>query len=107
MKPADVPSVEFRLDGQALRALPGETILQAAQRAGVDIPHLCYQDGYRPDGNCRACVVEIAGERVLAPSCCRTVAPGMQVQARSERALRSQKLVLELLLCDMPQHGYK
>ncbi|HET7201971.1 MAG TPA: formate dehydrogenase subunit alpha [Steroidobacteraceae bacterium] len=107
MKSAEPPTVEFRLDGQPLRAVQGDTILQAAQRAGVDIPHLCYQAGYRPDGNCRACVVEIAGERVLAPSCCRTVAPGMDVQARSERALKSQKLVLELLLSDMPQHGYK
>jgi formate dehydrogenase major subunit len=107
MKSSDLPTVEFRLDGQPMQALAGETILQAAQRAGVDIPHLCYQAGYRPDGNCRACVVEIAGERVLAPSCCRTVAPGMEVQASSERALKSQKMVLELLLADMPQHGYK
>ena len=53
---------------------------------GVDIPHLCYKDGLRPDGNCRACVVEIEGERVLAPSCCRAVTPGMEVQASSERA---------------------
>ena len=59
--PEHVATVEFRLDGVPVRAVAGETILQAARRAGVEIPHLCHQDGYRPDGNCRACVVEIAG----------------------------------------------
>ena len=59
------------LDGRAVQAVQGETILQAAQRHGVDLPHLCYKDGYRPDGNCRACVVEVKGERTLAASCCR------------------------------------
>ena len=63
--------VRFELDGKSIEALPDETILQAAQRTGAEIPHLCYKDGYRPDGICRACVVEIDGERVLAPSCCR------------------------------------
>jgi formate dehydrogenase major subunit len=73
----------------------------------VLIPHLCHSDGLRPDGNCRACVVEIEGERTLAPSCCRTPAPGMKVQARSPRARKSQKMVLELLLADLPPQGHK
>jgi formate dehydrogenase major subunit len=107
MKSAELPLIEFTLDGRPVQALPGESILQAAMRAGTEIPHLCYQEGMRADGNCRACVVEIAGERVLAPSCCRTPAAGMQVQSQSERALRSQKMVLELLLADMPAQGYK
>jgi formate dehydrogenase major subunit len=94
--------IEFSLDGRKLQAAPGETILQTAKRYGIEIPHLCYKDGYRADGNCRACVVEIAGERVLAPSCCRAPAPGMQVSAESERARHSQKIVLELLNADMP-----
>ena len=96
---------EFSLDGQTVDARPGESILQAAQRHGVTIPRLCYTDGLRADGNCRACVVEIAGERTLAPSCCRAPTPGMVVLARSERALKSQKMVLELLLADMPAQG--
>ena len=107
MKSAEFPVVEFILDGQPVQALRGETILQAAQRLGADIPHLCYKDGLRPDGNCRACMVEIEGERVLAPSCCRAVTPGMDVRAKSERAVKSQKMVLELLLADMPDAGYK
>ena len=100
--------ISFKLDGKAVDALPGETILQAAKRQGFDIPHLCYKEGLRADGNCRACVVEIKGERVLAPSCCRTPSPGMEIAATSARALQSQRLVIELLKSDMPaQHTYK
>ena len=100
-------TVEFELNGQAVQASAGDTILAVAKRLGVEIPHLCFSEGLRPDGNCRACVVEIAGERTLAPSCCRAVAPGMKVQSGSERALKSQKMVLEMLLSDMPDAGYK
>ena len=98
--------ITFSLDGADITALPGETILQAARRHGVRIPHLCYTDGMRADGNCRACVVEIEGERVLAPSCCRTPAEGMKVASANERARRSQKMVLELLLSDSPDEAY-
>ena len=61
----------------------------------------------RADGNCRACVVEVKGERTLAPSCCRSATEGMEVQSQSERAVKSQKMVLEMLLSDMPDTGYK
>ena len=101
------PTVEFTLDGKSMHAFEGETLLKAAQRHGVDIPHLCYTDGYRADGNCRTCVVEIKGERTLAPSCCRSATAGMEVQARSARAVKSQKMVLEMLLSDMPDRGFK
>ena len=70
-------TVTLRIDQQTVHALEGETIFKAAQRHGIDIPHLCFKDGLRPDGNCRACVVEIAGERTLAPSCCRTSSAGL------------------------------
>jgi formate dehydrogenase major subunit len=92
--------VSFMLDGRELTAREGETILQAAERNGVSIPHLCYTEGMRPDGNCRACVVEIKGERVLAPSCARKPVDGMEVFAANARALHSQKIVLELLMAD-------
>ena len=108
LKPTDLmpPTVAFKLNDQPVQAYAGETILKAAQRHGVDIPHLCYKDGLRPDGNCRACVVEIKGERTLAPSCCRTATAGLEVWV-SERAVKSQKMVLEMLLSDMPDVGYK
>ncbi len=99
-------TIEFTLNGDSVQALPGETIIQAAQRTGTDIPRLCYTPGLRSDGNCRACVVEIDGERVLAPSCCRNPTPGMVVNSNNERARKSQKLVVELLLSDMPEASY-
>ena len=67
----ELNTVEFTLNGKTIEASEDETILQAARRNGVEIPHLCYSDGLRADGNCRACMVEIEGERVLQPSCVR------------------------------------
>ncbi len=99
--------ISFELDGKAVQALPGESILQVAKRSSVEIPHLCFKEGMRADGNCRACVVEIDGERVLAPSCCRAPVEGMKVKASSERAMKSQKMVLEMLMADLPEQGYK
>ncbi|MBE0434823.1 MAG: formate dehydrogenase subunit alpha [Methylomicrobium sp.] len=99
------PQIGFKLDGEEVFAFEGETILQAAKRHGKEIPHLCYSDNLRPDGNCRSCVVEIEGERVLAPSCCRKPSEGMNIKAESERAVRSQKMVLELLKSDMPKQS--
>ncbi len=98
--------VEFKLNGKRVLGHGGETIIQTAKRIGVEIPHLCYKDGLRPDGNCRACMVEIKGERVLAASCCRTPAPGMEVTTDSARAVAAQKMVLELLLSDMPEQRH-
>src|SRR5258708_28195766 len=99
--------IEFKLNGDTISAFAGETIIQAAKRHGVDIPHLCYKEGYRPDGNCRACMVEIKGERVLAPSCCRQPAKGMEVSSNNERAVHSQKMVVELLMSDVPRDDLK
>ena len=94
--------IEFELDGKTVQALPGESILQTALRSGTEIPHLCYKDGYRADGNCRACVVDIKGERTLAASCCRTPTQGMEVATNNQRARHSQRLIIELLKSDIP-----
>ncbi len=98
-------TILFELDGQAVEAAGGETIWQVAQRVGRDIPHLCYLPApdYRPDGNCRACMVEVEGERVLAASCRRLPAAGMKVRSASERAQKAQKMVMELLVADQPE----
>jgi len=98
--------VEFKLNGKTVVGRADETILETARAHGVEIPHLCYKEGLRPDGNCRACMVEIKGERVLAPSCCRYPQAGMEVTTDSTRARASQKMVLELLLSDMTQSAY-
>jgi len=100
--PEDMTPVPFTFNGMAVEAAPGESLLKVAQRAGVTIPHLCHQDGLRSPGNCRACVVEIEGERVLAPSCCRAPTPGMVVQSESPRATQARRTVLELLVSDAP-----
>ncbi|HSK41280.1 MAG TPA: formate dehydrogenase subunit alpha, partial [Arenibaculum sp.] len=96
--------IRFTLDGEEVEAHPGETSWQVANRRGTEIPHLCYstQPGYRPDGNCRACMVEVEGERVLAASCIRKPQPGMKVQTASESAKLARKLVFEMLIGDQP-----
>src|ERR1700693_421365 len=104
---ATAESIEFTLNGVKISARADETIIQAAKRHQVGIPHLCYSSKLRPDGNCRVCMVEIKGERVLAPSCCRKPAKGMEVQSNSTRAVHSQKMVLELLMSDVPKHDLK
>jgi formate dehydrogenase major subunit len=98
--------VGFTLNGTSVVGHSDETLIETARRYGVKIPHLCYKKGMREDGNCRACVVEIKGERVLAPSCCRYPKDGMEVTTNSARALLSQKMVLELLLSDVPETSY-
>jgi formate dehydrogenase major subunit len=96
--------IDFTLDGKAVSAGPDETIWQVAEREGVEIPHLCYstQATYRPDGNCRVCMVEIEGERTLAASCLRPPTPGMVVRTDTDRADTARKMVMELLLADQP-----
>src|SRR5947207_9838105 len=100
--------ITFELDGKQVDAKPGETIWQVAKRQGRDIPHLCYSPApdYRPDGNCRACMVEVEGERVLAASCIRKPTAGMKVRTASERAKTSRKLVFELLIADQPEREH-
>jgi formate dehydrogenase major subunit len=98
--------IEFKLNGKTVIGRPDEPIITTAKNNGVTIPHLCHGGNQRSDGNCRACVVEIKGERVLAPSCCRFPSAGMEVTTDSPRALASQKMVLELLLSDMSEESY-
>jgi formate dehydrogenase major subunit len=106
MAQLDAPIVAFTLNGREVTGKTSETLLQVAEREGIEIPRLCYKAGMDAAGNCRSCVVEINGERVLAPSCCRTPTAGMIITTNSERAIASQKMVLELLLSDMPETDY-
>ena len=105
--PQDEPAaVTFTLNGTTVEAAAHETILQVAQREGVEIPHLCYTRGMAPAGNCRSCVVQIDGERTLAASCCRRPSEGMFVVTHGERAVRARNMVLELLQSDMPETAF-
>ena len=102
-----VPGIIFELDAKQVEAKPGETIWAVAQRLGTHIPHLCHKDAvdYRPDGNCRACMVEIEGERVLAASCKRVPGVGMKVKTATERATKARAMVMELLVADQPERA--
>ena len=95
----------FHLDDELVEAHAGETIWQVANRLGTEIPHLCYADepGYRADGNCRACMVEIDGERAMSASCVRHPTPGMRVRSASENAKFARKMVIEMLVADQPK----
>src|SRR5258708_1167675 len=96
--------IQFELDGKQVEAIDDETIWQVAKRQGREIRDVCYLPGagYRAEGNCRACMVEIEGERVLAASCKRTPSVGMKVKSVSPRATAAQKMVMELLVADQP-----
>ena len=96
--------IQFLLDGVEREAMPGETIWAVADRLGNRIPHLCHrpEPGYQPDGNCRACMVEVEGERVLAASCIRKPTPGMKVMTSNARVDESRNMIFDLLLADQP-----
>src|SRR3954453_9708872 len=100
-------TIRFTLDGREVEALPSESIWQVAKRLGTDIPHLCWlpEPGYRADGNCRACMVEVEGERVLAASCIRKPTAGMKVTTASDRPVHARRMVMELLLADQPERA--
>src|SRR5690242_21205834 len=98
--------VSFTLNGKTVEGRADQTLIEIADEQGLEIPRLCYMDGMRPDGNCRTCMIEIKGERVLAPSCCRYPKDGMEVTTNSARAIASQKMSIELLLADVVETEY-
>jgi formate dehydrogenase major subunit len=102
----DPATVTFMLNGREVTGPSTATILEIADSEGIEIPRLCYSPTLDAVGNCRSCMVEIKGERVLAASCCRTAQAGMQVTTDSARARRAQQLVIELLQSDMPEKEY-
>jgi len=97
-------SITITIDDNKIEANTNETIWEVASRNGIQIPHLCHKpaDGYRPDGNCRACMVEVDGERTLAASCIRNAHEGMVIKTASDRATKARNMVLELLVSDQP-----
>ncbi len=94
-------SIRLTINGLAVQAEAGQHIIEVCDALGIEVPRLCYRPGMRPDGNCRACVVEVAGERTLTASCCRQVADEMQVSTDNARVHAAQNMVLELLQADL------
>ena len=108
-KPEDINldfNCSIKINGVDYSAHTDETILDVSKRNGIEIPHLCFKEGMRPDGNCRVCVVEIEGERTLQPSCIRKVNDGMVINTENERVVHSQKVVIELLESDISKEQY-
>lgn len=90
-------SIEIKVDGNSVSVPEGSTILEAARKAGIDTPTLCFLESLTPVNVCRVCVVELEGSRTLVPACSRKVEPGMSVKTDSERVRLSRRLVLEFL----------
>jgi NADH-quinone oxidoreductase subunit G len=90
------------VDGREIEVESGTTIIQAAERLGIHVPHFCYHPDLPVDGNCRMCLVEIEGVPKLQIACNTQVTDGMVVKTRSENAAKAQRSTLELLLINHP-----
>ena len=89
--------VTVTIDGQTVEVEANATLLDAAMAAGIKIPTLCYHPDQKVKANCRICVVEVEGLRVLAPACSTPVSDGMVVKTTSKRVRRARKNILELI----------
>ncbi|MBN1632036.1 MAG: molybdopterin-dependent oxidoreductase [Thermoleophilia bacterium] len=94
--------VTLTINDREVNARPGQTILEAAQGAGIDIPTLCYDPRLEPYGACRMCLVEVEGARGPMAACGTAIREGMKVQTHSEKIRRIRRFVLELLLTNHP-----
>lgn len=88
----------FKLDQQEITFNPGDSILQAASRAGVYIPHLCYHPEFSPHGSCRVCVVSINGRYVS--SCTTPAAEGLDILNMSDDVQQHREQLLEMLFVE-------
>ena len=92
--------VNIRINGNQIRARAGQTVMEAAKGAGIDIPSLCHHPSVTPLGACRICVVEIERQRGLQPACTFPVTEGMRVETESPKAVEERKFILEMLFSE-------
>jgi formate dehydrogenase major subunit len=92
--------VTLTIDGQQVTAEAGQTVLEAAQQAGIHIPTLCHHPALAPVGACRLCLIEISKFQPLYPACAYQVVEGLKVETRSERVEKARRFVLELLFSE-------
>jgi len=97
-----VRKVNLIINGTKLTVPEDQSVLQAAQSMGIEIPHLCYDPRISPSGACRLCVVEVKGKENLMAACSLPVSEGMEVLTNSERVKKARKIILELILSDHP-----
>ncbi len=93
-------SINLTINEQKVTAEVGQTILEAAQEAGIDIPTLCHHPALKPIGACRMCLVEVSGQRALQPACTFPAAEGLEVQTESPKVIEARKFVLELIFSE-------
>lgn len=93
-------TISLEIDGKKVKAEEGMTILEAAKRAGVEIPTLCYHDGLEPYGACRICSVEIerGGRSRIVAACCYPAEEGLKVETASDKVTKIRKTIIEMLL---------
>jgi len=94
--------VKFVLNGRPAEAPEGMTLLAAAARAGIDIPHFCYHPAFPAEGSCRMCLVEVEGQPKLELACSTAVQEGLKVWTETEKVAEARRSVLEFLLADHP-----
>jgi NADH dehydrogenase/NADH:ubiquinone oxidoreductase subunit G len=102
----EAKEVTLKIDGEEVKATDGTTILEVARKAGIKIPTLCYISSLEPFGSCRVCSVEITdarGRKKVVTSCNYPVKEGLEVSTKSEKVLKTRKLLLELLLARCPK----
>ncbi len=92
----------FKIDGREIQVPAGWTILQAAQEAGIEIPHYCYHPGLSIAGNCRICLVEVEKFPKPAIACNTTVTEGMVVQTDNYKVREWREAIMEFLLVNHP-----
>jgi NADP-reducing hydrogenase subunit HndD len=103
-----MPEVQLSVDGVEVSVPGGSTLLEACQKAGVDVPVICYHELTTPNGLCRQCVVEVEGRRLLAPACVTEAQENLVVDTTSPRVARARRTILEMLaasvdLSDAPE----
>jgi NADH dehydrogenase/NADH:ubiquinone oxidoreductase subunit G len=95
-------TLTLTMDGREVAAQPGQTVLDVARRAGIDIPTLCHDERLEPYGGCRMCLVEVEGARAPVPACATKISEGMVVQTNTDKVRKLRKFVIELLLSNHP-----
>lgn len=99
--------INLTINGQRIAAEEGSTILEAAKKLHIKIPTLCYHPDQAVKANCRICVVEVKGQRILVPACGYPVSEGMEVETHSPLVRKVRKNILELILSHHPQDCLK
>jgi formate dehydrogenase major subunit len=95
-----VPTVSITINGQKIPAGAGQTVLEAAESVGIDIPTLCHHPALEPYGACRMCLVEIVGQRSMQPACTFKIAEGMEIQTESPSVVKARRSILQLLFSE-------